>query len=462
MTTTQLPPPSDPARSILSLTDNDFFRLPIEDDHYNKFARNRTPPWVNDGSSREPSYLERVEFLFERYQYFLGELLKEGPDPDAFFAGTGISFAEGEEHSLKTISNFQKDLMKGILKSIRHLNNGQTGHAYKEFTRAVSKRWKHFSNFISYTEIPADTEFFRMREIREENDDVEPEAMFHVPYSMRYNVGPERFSIAGYPCFYLAESIRVCWEELGKPDFEDSHVARYVTRYPFQLLDLSVPCWSMAGMEGGNNPTTSLSWEDIVRNPSQHAEAYADLIRFGCAYYTHIMLWPLAAACLMHTRISTARFKAEYILPQFLLQMIRDRRLRVPKETSEHPGVRKNLIDGIIFPSTKTHLICKPEYLSSYTGLKNLVLVTDQENPKDDYSRPLARVFNISEPLSLYNFVHYDLATVSAAYQQREKNDSPLAHHAYYSGERTKRYLKLFEKLHWHLSEKGVMELSFP
>lgn len=452
--------PSDPARSILTLTRNDFFRLPIEEGHYAEIKGVRLPK--SPGKGADLTYEQRVRLLFRKYDFFLNQLLEDAPDPEAFFGGTGIRFARGEKRSLSTIRRFQNELMAGILRTIEYVNDGQIGRAYSVFTETVSGRWEHFSNFISYTEIPQHTDFFRMREIQDENDDVKPEAMFHVPYSLRHIVGPERFSIAGYPCFYLAESIRVCWEELGRPDFERSHVARYVTSKPFQLLDLSVPCWSIGKMSRGKSMDNNTPWETLLREPETHTEEYNALKEFGRRFYTYIMLWPLAASCLMHARFPEAHFKAEYILPQFLLQMIRDRKLRLPKRKTKNPGVQKDLIDGIIFPSTRIARICKPEYLTSYSGLKNLVLVTDRGKAGGDYSLPLADIFRITPPLSIYNFIHYDLATIALDYRNAWPQGSPLEDHAYYGDERQKRYTRLFEKLHWHLGRNDLQDLSFP
>ena len=39
--------------------------------------------------------------------------------------------------------------------------------------------------------------------------------LFHIPYSERYLVKNERFSISGQPCLYLATSLNIAWKEYG-------------------------------------------------------------------------------------------------------------------------------------------------------------------------------------------------------------------------------------------------------
>lgn len=67
------------------------------------------------------------------------------------------------------------------------------------------------------------------------------EDMFHIPLNQRGIVKTQRYSAPGYPCLYLGKSINVCWEELGRPRFDDLMISRFVVKNEFQVLDLRVP-----------------------------------------------------------------------------------------------------------------------------------------------------------------------------------------------------------------------------
>ena len=51
--------------------------------------------------------------------------------------------------------------------------------------------------------------------------------LFHIPFELRHIVATQRYSIPGLPCLYLGSSLWACWEELGRPDFNKLHVARF-------------------------------------------------------------------------------------------------------------------------------------------------------------------------------------------------------------------------------------------
>lgn len=62
--------------------------------------------------------------------------------------------------------------------------------------------------------------------------------MFHIPITMRRQVGTERYSIPGYPCLYLGNSIYVCWEEMNRPLMSSCWVSRLKNTEELELEEL--------------------------------------------------------------------------------------------------------------------------------------------------------------------------------------------------------------------------------
>lgn len=109
------------------------------------------------------------------------------------------------------------------------------------------------------------------------------EDMFHIPYDMRSKVGNFRFSISGMPCFYLGSSSYVCWEELGRVDFNLCNFCGYTNKVDVELYDFTLP-------------DVIMSFNDVKR---------------VC----------IALACSLSAKRDDL-FKEEYIIPQCLFQAL--------------------------------------------------------------------------------------------------------------------------------------------
>jgi len=67
------------------------------------------------------------------------------------------------------------------------------------------------------------------------------EEMFHIPFDKRDKIGNQRYSISGIPCLYLGSSSYVCWEELGRVNFDMCNYCGYTNILPIEVFDLSLP-----------------------------------------------------------------------------------------------------------------------------------------------------------------------------------------------------------------------------
>lgn len=126
--------------------------------------------------------------------------------------------------------------------------------------------------------------FFRMRnatnyELYKEVD------MFHIPFEKNYLIKNERFSISGFPSLYLGKSVYVCWEELGRPDFDHANVAVYTNSEECTVIDLCMPT----------------KVEDIVSS---------------------LLTLPMILSSSLPVLNLDYDFKPEYIIPQLLMQCV--------------------------------------------------------------------------------------------------------------------------------------------
>ena len=126
--------------------------------------------------------------------------------------------------------------------------------------------------------------------------------LFHIPFERRHIVATQRYSIPGLPCLYLGSSLWACWEELGRPDFSKLHVARFALSTEVRVLDLG--------------------WRPLVVGYHiRHSELHK---KFPNAVIGQALYWPLLAVCSIRRRNPDAPFAPEYVVPQLLLEWIRE------------------------------------------------------------------------------------------------------------------------------------------
>lgn len=190
--------------------------------------------------------------------------------------------------------------------------------------------------------------------------------MFHIPFEKRGKVKTQRYSMPGYPCLYVGESIYACWEELERPS--SWMVSRLVCKKMPVLLDLRIPS------ENEFNQSASFI-----------------LLRF-----------PLIIACLIPVLNNEDDYKPEYIIPQLLTEFIitnynRDykydnvfKTIHGIRYTSVHKNTDFNFpdekFDNIVFPVVKSlnstgycPLLCEQFQITSPT-------CDEYERIRGDYS----------------------------------------------------------------------------
>ena len=140
--------------------------------------------------------------------------------------------------------------------------------------------------------------------------------LFHVPFQNRKNIGTTRFSIPGFPCLYLSDSLHTSWSECIDDEDTPFHSTCFQNHRPLYIVDLA-PLNFIIEKNGGKLPNP-------LYNKTDSKKIIID--------YTY--LYPLIFAC--HSKIKYApkypgeiQFKSEYIIPQLLMQWYREQKLMV-------------------------------------------------------------------------------------------------------------------------------------
>lgn len=126
--------------------------------------------------------------------------------------------------------------------------------------------------------------WYRSRMVEGRERVLKANKMFHVPFELVRKIGNNRFSISGYPCLYLSNTIWACWEEMKEPAMEDFCTSLVEPTRNIELLDLRFP-----------NTKYHQVLEDVL--------------------YT----LPLIIACSVEVEYPDDPFKPEYIMPQIVM-----------------------------------------------------------------------------------------------------------------------------------------------
>lgn len=316
---------------------------------------------VSNFKNRIDCYLEAID-----------KIRKDYPDNET------IKEVKKRSISITTFSN-------KISETLNHYLNGNIKEAYNTFNQAIIGS-PAMKNHIYQMTVPLTklcnrrTPLFRVR--KSENILKNREELFHIPFSQRHLVSAQRFSVSGLPCLYLGTSIFVCWQEMGKPDFDKLYISSFITEdesSQIRILDL------------GYNLTSALR-----STPSEHSflfeperideynnEDYSDFPDPINDKVSKLIAWPLVLACNYTKEHEHANFHKEYIIPNLLMQWI-------SSDSNKD-------ISGISYRSTKIL-----NQKDSDIGI-NVILPPKMERitvPNTLYCPELKRTFKVTNPVS--------------------------------------------------------------
>lgn len=257
-----------------------------------------------------------------------------------------------------------EDLCRSVKDAIRQYLGGLPHKAYTKLHDGImTVRDEIRSRIVHKIEHGFLNELYRMRkETTEPGVTFTKGDLFHIPFHERHKVTRQRYSIPGLPCLYLGGSVFICWEELGRPNFDSTHLARFqpAPGEDLGVLDFMARPRHMA--------------EGVRRTPKANTDP-TELARF-CGYG---VVWPLMATAAIRRKHGNSPFIAEYIIPQLILQWITD-------EESD--------LDGIAYSSVR----CKM-HVYYPAAIANLVFPA-KTIPKTGYCSALKRKFALTFPIA--------------------------------------------------------------
>ena len=213
--------------------------------------------------------------------------------------------------------------------------------------------------------------FFRIRSKTYLTDKpLQRSELFHHPFEQRGKVSTQRYSIPGFPCLYVGDSMYVCWEELNRPDLRKVQAVRFENNGPMSVFNIDF---------------------SIYGNPQKIEKLNLPELR------SYLLLWPLFAVCSIEIPDNRKNdpFKPEYIFPQLLLQFL------IPILSDSLKSGTMNEIIGIQYNSTR---INKALYQNKSNSFFNLVLPPlyeiDSITPSG-HSNHLKRLFNMTEVVDI-------------------------------------------------------------
>ena len=108
------------------------------------------------------------------------------------------------------------DICDSIIRVIRKVEAGNRSSAFDQLYELYFDKDKRSRLNMCYIE--TGTPFYRMRSADNYTQYAKntKDEMYHIPFNKRYLIGNERYSLTGFPTFYLSSSIYSCWEECNR------------------------------------------------------------------------------------------------------------------------------------------------------------------------------------------------------------------------------------------------------
>lgn len=289
------------------------------------------------------NFFKDIQEVYNQYLFDISEL-----EADAY---------GGEEIKNTTIQEV-KNRIRTILLVLKRYFEGCHSEAYQMLKEQIVK--KDGSLDIDILDIKktdeSNTYFYRAR--KDDGSIHSYKDMFHIPYNLRGIVKTERFSVSGYPSLYLGNTIYDCWEEMGRPSFEELYFSGFRVMEEFKVYDLRNP-------KIGDFETERLS-KTLKRL------VYIMACQFKVLHQEHF-------------------FKPEYIIPQLILELI----VSLDRKKRERDCSPYSLAWGVVY--TSTHLTTNRSYYENC--MENVVVPAIDNSFNSTYCGFLASLFEISDPV---------------------------------------------------------------
>lgn len=313
----------------------------------------------------------------------------------------------GVSYHATFVKRMAEIMVKGINECIEMYLEGKINEAYAALDRTLKHETKDFYAIISQFKIDKQTDFYRIRE-QKENVALTPAELFHIPFELRGCVQNQRFSINGFPSLYLSSNLYTCWEELQQPGLNNFQAIRFRNIVELNVLDLSPPL--------------------IER-------------RLSRSNYRFLLIWPVIFACSVRVKNKKDVFKPEYIIPQLLLQWVR----------------QNDDIDCIRYFSTNID-----QHNTLSTGDFSNYVFPVKNSAKKGYCEDLKSYFRHTEPISWQTF---QMATGGQEFTYTEKDfekiNARIPHLEIIKGRSYPYSYSILGKLEYYLDKMKTKAIDF-
>lgn len=219
-------------------------------------------------------------------------------------------------------------IQQGITNCVREYLKGHPTIAYALFEEMMAK-YKVDKELctIYQVQVPRNKKFYRTQVIHADipagklnTEKIEykksPLDLFHSPYELRRQVATNRFSISGFPCLYLSDDLHTSYSEIFPQ--KGRHAPFYSVALesvrPMYFIDLSED--KLFGNKDLYGGITAKAKEKDKKFDVTGMVDYMGIYQLIIASHTKIKYKPRYPSEHYH-------FKAEYIVPQILLQWMR-------------------------------------------------------------------------------------------------------------------------------------------
>lgn len=283
-----------------------------------------------------------------------------------------------------------------LIRAVNHYLNGFPSKAYSSFERAMlilmdkplkiyqKSVMEQFENSGAPYKNDDDLKLFRVVSV-DDNKPYSRARVFHTPYNLRSKVSTSRYSIAGYPSLYLGTTLALCCEEIHINPHQNFALASVFklektleyTNTNIRVIELAVKPQDFLNIEYGNESYGRRISKSLLENRSIRS--------------AYLLWYPLTASCSYIRVNKNDPFAAEYIIPQLLMQWVRN-------EIGSNKSDEYDQLVGIRYFS------CASKKASNM-GFNYVFPTSGQQKSADlPYCSVLAKAFRLTNPVYIHEY----------------------------------------------------------
>lgn len=246
---------------------------------------------ISEDDERKFDFDYPVESLQDGYLHTFKERMDEYLKRINSFPRANI-FGQKIFKEIDKISNLKDEIENIILEYL----SGRSKEAFEKFSYMIND-YRTYIEKLSF-KYEENSKFYRMRISKDKNVNKLGE-IFHISFDKRYLVSTQRYSVAGVPSLYLGNSLYACWQELEKPNLDDTFISEFNSIQQINILDFAITF---------NILKNSLDTEQAIKEEKK--------------FLSFFILYPLIFACSFKKQYKNANFNIEYIIPNMILQWL--------------------------------------------------------------------------------------------------------------------------------------------